>query len=90
MQMAEKTMDVFEPWKKAKIGFDVESTGLDGALFCDRDGLPFDKVPKSLLPAALIPVARESEFPIPLLIAESILIYYIQYNILFASTLDEI
>jgi len=33
MEMAEKVMEVFEPWKKAKIGFGVVSTGLDGVLF---------------------------------------------------------
>ena len=59
IQMVEKTMEVFGPWKKAKIRFDAESRGLDGALF---------------LPCA----------------GESILIYYIQYNILYLSTLGEI
>jgi len=33
IQMAEKTMDVFGPWKKVKTRFGVESTGLDGILF---------------------------------------------------------
>jgi hypothetical protein len=46
IQMAEKTMDVFEPWKKAKIGFGVEPTCLDGVLFfpCIEDPISANPV----------------------------------------------
>lgn len=45
MEIAEKVIEFFEPWKKAKIGFGVESTGLDGVLFC------VDVVPPLLMPS---------------------------------------